>query len=311
LFDNVQRIRGNVKRRPDGWGYVHPLTGLVRCADCGGKLYVHRIVNGKDNPQYVCGNYTKTNPAHKCIGAHRINADVLMTLVGETLRAVTQYAQNDRDAFIKRVQETLSTKQTGEIKAQKKRLSDCKHRLAELDILYRKIYEDNALGKLPDKQFAVLSENYATEQDALENEVVDLQVAVEQYEGGGERAERFIEMIERYESFDELTPAVINACIEKIVVHERDRKGSQDSPQTVEIHLNFIGEFELPKVEVDPDVLAEQEAERLARDATKERLHQNYLRRKENGKQQEYDHKSNAKKKAHRELQYAAAQIAV
>ncbi|GHV57748.1 hypothetical protein FACS1894216_22310 [Synergistales bacterium] len=185
LFDNVQRIRGNVKRYPDGLGDVHPLTWLVRCADCGGKLYVHRIYNGKDNPQYVCGNYTKTNPDKKCSGAHRISADMLMKLVAETLRDVTRYAKSDRDAFVRRVQETLSAKQTGEIKAQKKRLADCKRRLSELDILYRKIYEDNALGKLPDKQFSALSESYAAEQDALEYEVTDLQIAVEQYEGGG------------------------------------------------------------------------------------------------------------------------------
>ncbi|MDR0861429.1 MAG: hypothetical protein LBN30_01425, partial [Oscillospiraceae bacterium] len=84
-----------------------------------------------------------------------------MKLVAETLRDVTLYAKTDRDAFVKRVQETLSAKQTGEIKAQKKRLADCQRRLKELDILYRKIYEDNALGKLPDKQFSSLSESYA------------------------------------------------------------------------------------------------------------------------------------------------------
>jgi DNA invertase Pin-like site-specific DNA recombinase len=311
LFDNVRRIRGNVKRRPDDWGDVHPLTGLVRCADCGGKLYVHRIYNGKDMPQYVCGNYTKTNPDKKCSGAHRINADTLMRLVAETLRDVTQYAKTDRDAFVKRVQETLSAKQTGEIKAQKKRLADCQRRLKELTVLYRKIYEDNALGKLPDKQFSALSESYAAEQDALERETAELQIAVEQYAGGGERAERFIRLIERYENFDELTPQTINECIEKIVVHERDRKGSQDSAQTVEIHLNFIGEFELPKEEVDPAVLAAQAEERRIIEERKDRLHQNYLRRKENGKQQEYDRQYNEKRKAKRKPENAAAQVAV
>lgn len=59
-FDNVQRIRANVKRYPDGWGEYHPLTGLLYCADCGSKLYVHRTSNGRNIPKYVCGNYTKT-----------------------------------------------------------------------------------------------------------------------------------------------------------------------------------------------------------------------------------------------------------
>ena len=109
-FDNVQRIRSNVKRRPDGWGYIHPLTGLVYCADCGGKLYVHRITNGKDRPMYVCGNYTKTftSASGGCPSAHRISAETLMNLIGETLRAVVKYSLEDKDAFKKAVREKLS-----------------------------------------------------------------------------------------------------------------------------------------------------------------------------------------------------------
>ncbi|GHV57750.1 hypothetical protein FACS1894216_22320 [Synergistales bacterium] len=118
-------------------------------------------------------------------------------------------------------------------------------------------------------------------------------------------------MIERYENFDELTPMAINECIEKIIVHERDRKGSQDSSQTVEIHLNFIGEFELPKEEIDPAILAAQEEERRIIEERKDRLHQNYQRRKENGKQQEYDRQYNEKRKAKRKSENTVVQVAV
>lgn len=59
-FDNVQRIRANVKRYPDGWGEAAPLTGLLYCADCGAKMYVHRMNNGKRISQYTCSNYSKT-----------------------------------------------------------------------------------------------------------------------------------------------------------------------------------------------------------------------------------------------------------
>ena len=58
-FDNVQRIRANVRRYPDGWGEAHPLTGLMYCADCGGKMYVHRVNNGKRDPQFTCSQYSK------------------------------------------------------------------------------------------------------------------------------------------------------------------------------------------------------------------------------------------------------------
>lgn len=63
-FDNVQRIRGNVKRYPDGWGEYHPLTGLMYCADCGSKMYVHRTSNYKNIPYYNCSAYTKVPCEH-------------------------------------------------------------------------------------------------------------------------------------------------------------------------------------------------------------------------------------------------------
>ena len=81
-FDNVQRIRGNVRRYPDGWGEAHPLTGLMYCADCGGKMYVHRNYNGKRIPQYTCSQYSKVPVGTLCPTQHRISADVVMTLIG-------------------------------------------------------------------------------------------------------------------------------------------------------------------------------------------------------------------------------------
>ena len=145
-FDNVQRIRGGIKRRPDGWGYVHPLTGLMYCADCGGKLYVHRIYNGKDKPQYVCGNYAKGSAQIKsgivCESGHRIDAATVMELVRDALKTIAEYARTDRAAFEKAVKESLSAQQTSDIKKQKKRLSVCQKRTADLEVLIRKIYED-------------------------------------------------------------------------------------------------------------------------------------------------------------------------
>jgi DNA invertase Pin-like site-specific DNA recombinase len=155
IFDNVQRLRANVKRYPDGWGYVHPLTGLVYCADCGAKLYVHRIYNGKDLPMYVCANSTKADN-RQCTG-HRIAAEKLIELIAEVLREITKYAKEDKAAFTRAVQERFTSKQTEEVKAQQKQLAKLNSRAADLKTLYKKVYEDNALGKLPDKQFAVLA----------------------------------------------------------------------------------------------------------------------------------------------------------
>lgn len=87
-FDNVQRIRGNVKRYPDGWGEYHPLTGLMYCADCGSKMYVHRTSNYKNIPYYTCSAYTKTPCGTLCPSAHRIKAEAVLNLIRETLKDI-------------------------------------------------------------------------------------------------------------------------------------------------------------------------------------------------------------------------------
>ena len=294
-FDNVQRIRSNVKRRPDGWGYVHPLTGLVFCADCGAKLYVHRIYNGQDRPMYVCGNATKTD-SRQCTG-HRIEAAKLMKLVAETLKTISQYAKEDEAAFAQKVSEALSTRQTNEIKSQKKQLAKLKRRVAEIETLYKRIYEDNALGKLSDKHFFTLSAEYEKEQGQIEREIPGLQAAIDSFDSGNEKAKQFTELVKRYRNFDEMNVAMLNEFVEKIIVHERDRKYSIDTMQKVEIHLNFIGKFELPQAEAVL-LTAEQEAERRKLLEWRERLHQNYLKRKANGKQKEYEKRYNEKRRA-------------
>ena len=141
-FDNVQRIRSNVKRRPDGWGYTHPLTGLLYCADCGAKLYVQRINNGKPKPYYTCYNYRKVPVGIDCPTPHRVDAGTVMELVAVVLRRVAEVAIADKEMFRKSVLERLSAQQTADIKKQKKRISVVTKRLADLEILQRKIYED-------------------------------------------------------------------------------------------------------------------------------------------------------------------------
>ncbi len=94
-FDNVQRIRGQVRRYPDGWGEAHPLTGLMYCADCGGKMYVHRVNNGKRVPMYVCGNYAKQPVGILCKSAHRIKADHVMEIAANEF--VEKIVVHERD----------------------------------------------------------------------------------------------------------------------------------------------------------------------------------------------------------------------
>ena len=122
-FDNVQRIRANVRRYPDGWGEAHPLTGLMYCADCGGKMYVHRVNNGKRDPQFTCSQYSKYPIGSLCPTQHRIKAEAVLTLIADMLRAIAEYSKNDRAEFIRTVQETQAAQQTADISKKRKRLA--------------------------------------------------------------------------------------------------------------------------------------------------------------------------------------------
>ena len=304
-FDLVQKIRGNVRRYPDGWGEAAPLTGLLYCADCGGKMYVHRTNNGKRISQYTCSQYTKVPCGTLCKTQHRINEDVVLSLVSEMLKAIAEYAKHDRAEFVRVVQEAQSSQQTAEVRKQRTRLATAKQRVSELEVLLCKIYEDNILGKLSDSRYATLDAQYEKEQSELTAEISVLEKAIKSYEKHEKDADRFIALIDKYENFDKLTIAMLNEFIEKILVHERDRKGSIQTTQEVEIYFNFVGRFVPPafgEVELTPEELEEIRK----REERKDRLHQNYLKRKASGAQKRYEDKIKKRKKAEIEAKKAA-----
>lgn len=304
-FDNVQRIRGNVRRYPDGWGEAAPLTGLLYCADCGGKMYVHRTNNGKRISQYTCSNYSKVPCGTLCPTQHRINESAILTLVSDMLRAIAEYSRNDREEFIRTVEEAQAAQYSTGIAQKKKRLEEAQKRADELERLLCQIYEDKILGRLPESRFAVLDERYASEQEKLTEEIAALETEVSSFEKSQRSSQRFIALVDKYESFETLTTAMLNEFIEKILVHERDRKGSQDTTHEIEIYFNFVGRYVPPhfgEVALTPE---EQEALRK-KEARKDRLHRNYLRRKANGKQKQYEEKAKATRKAELEAKKAA-----
>jgi DNA invertase Pin-like site-specific DNA recombinase len=241
-FDNVQRIRGQVKRYPDGWGEAHPLTGLMYCADCGGKMYVHRVNNGKRVPMYVCGNYAKQPVGTLRQSAHRIKADHVMEIATKTIREVVKYANFDKERFAEEIQSHIEDRQTVDF----------------------------------------------TEQA--------------QYENDRKSAARFLKLVGGYSNAEEMTTLMLNEFVEKIIVHERDRKGSADTTQKIEIYFNFIGEY-IPPTMAEKEPTPEELEEMRKKEARKDRLHQNYLKRKANGKQKEYEERTKAKKKAQIESQ--------
>ena len=111
-------------------------------------MYVHRTNNGKRIPQFTCSNYSKIPVGSLCPTQHRINGDVVMTLVKETLKELITFSKEDEEEFVRLVKETVASKQDSSAKEKEYRLDSLKKRSAELEKLLCRIYEDNILGKL-------------------------------------------------------------------------------------------------------------------------------------------------------------------
>ena len=155
-YDTVQRMRASIRRYPDGWGEVHPLAGLLYCADCGSPMYIHRTGNGNRTANFSCSGYGKVPVGSKCASGHWVNADSIMKLIQETLREIVRFSKEDEEEFTCIVRSEIENRQSSEMKGQKTRLTACQKRLDELETLLCKIYEDNTLGKLPDRRYQIL-----------------------------------------------------------------------------------------------------------------------------------------------------------
>lgn len=204
------------------------------------------------------------------------------------LRAIAEYSRNDRAEFIKAVQETQAEQQASDITRKRKRLAAAQKRAGELEKLICKIYEDNVLGKLPDARYAALDAQYAKEQESLSGEITELEKAIAGYEQSRKSAEKFIALVDKYENFDNLTTTMLNEFVEKILVHERDRKGSIETTQEVEIYFNFVGRY-IPPHFGEMNLTPEELEALRKKEERKDKLHQAYLRRKANGTQKRYE----------------------
>ena len=266
------------------------------CADCGAKMYVHRVNNGKREPQYTCSAYSKVPIGKLCPTQHRVSEENVLILIKELLKAIAEYSKIDRETFTRTVIEAQDKKSSADIVKFKQTIEADNRRLDELEKLICRIYEDNILGKLPDERYMFLSSSYEAERKNLTEEVRSCEHAVQEYNHNAHNAERFITLIDKYANFEELTNQMLLELIDKILVHERDVKGSINCSQEIEIYFNFIGKFEMPREEHVPTPEEIELAERQER--IRQQRHEAYLRRKSTGWQATYYWKNKRAKKA-------------
>ncbi len=273
----VQELR-KTKRRINTEGESNPFVGKIFCADCGGKMHYRNegkragrnwrgLPDGsvRTTPAcYNCGNYNNSHDqSEKVCCSHNIQAKVVDQLVLETIQYACKSVRMDERAFVESIRSASEIREQSEAKKLKAALKHQEKRYAELDILLKKVYEDNALGRLPDKRYEMLSAGYEKEQAELEQSIKACREQLTQYDEDTDRTEEFLALVHKYTDITELTPVIINEFVDKILVHKAE-KIDGERVMEIEIYLNFIGKVELPAQELTEEELAEiKEKQRL------------------------------------------------
>ena len=316
-FENVQRILENAPvKRPNGDGEIHPLSGLLFCKDCGAKMHIRiDYRNGGKRHVAYCSEYHKgkaKNP--KCHSPHIMDADLLMQTIAEVLKKIEDYSISNRAEFEALVKKNLAMQQTDKTKKQQKRIPQITTRLEQIDKVLNKLYEDNALGTIPQDRYEQMSQKYSEEYYSLKAELEQLREQLSAFENAGGRAQKFVKLIDRYADFTDLTPTILNEFISRIEVHERDKKRAKQAIQHIGIYFNHIGRFENELTQLaeptEQEIRQMREEIEEARKEKSRAYHRNYSReyRARNlEKQREYDRIKAREYRAKKKAQAAAA----
>ncbi len=271
----AQKLRRKTRRTLANGTYSHRLSGLVYCSDCGKRLsysspHSQHREDGKTydaDSNFRCPSYKSM---YRECTMHFIKASTLDSLVEEAIRKVAAYVLKDEDTFLQQVRELTNASQQVSQADGKKELLTIKKRIAELDNFIKKLYEGNASGKVPDRQFEKLMVQYDTEQQELEERAAELEAKMDELKQEEESGEMFVRMVKRYRDFSEITSTMLNEFIDKIVVFEATGGRTKDRSQRIDIYFNFIGQFVVE--DTAEEILSQQEEEqRLAEIKERER----------------------------------------
>lgn len=242
-WDLVQKARQS-RRRPTKMGDMGMFSGMVYCADCGNKLHLCRTKSwDRSLDNYVCGTYKRRRG--EC-SAHYIRSTVLETLVLDNLQKVIAYVRDYENDFVQQVTENKAAEQMQMLSVSKRQMEQQMRRIAEIDNIIKRLYEDNLNGKLSDGRFSKMSADYEQEQRTLENSNAELKCMVDTCEEQSLNIKSFLKCVRKYTEPCELTPDMLHELVEKIIVYAPD-KSSGHRTQQIDIYYNFVGKIPLSK----------------------------------------------------------------
>ncbi len=237
VFDLVQELRKH-RRRPTKSGIVSPFSGLLYCADCGEKLYYSFSNNYKREQAYFfCSSYRKNSDI---CSAHYIREKVVEQLVLESMQRIMLNVQVFEKEFARKQMACYTEEKKKQLASKRRELERAQKRIAEIDTLIQKIYEDNASGKLSDERYATLSTSYEEEQQTLKAAVPEMQAYLETETDKTVNLQQFIRKVKKITELKALTPELIHEFVEKIVVYAPKYLDGRRI-QIVDIYYNEVG----------------------------------------------------------------------
>ena len=237
VFDKVQQIRKQRHRRTKT-GKSSLFSGMVYCADCGAKMrYCTTNYFEKRQDHFVCANYRSNTGS---CSAHFIRAVVLEELVWMHMKAVIFYVTRYEKHFRAVMEQRLRMSSEEAIRGYKTQLAQAERRLAELDRLFIRIYEDNVSGRITDERFSMMSRTYEDEQTQLKVDIHHLRQEIEVQERQIEDLEKFIQRVHKYEDLQEMTPYALRELVKGIYIEAPD-KSSGKRRQGVRISYDLVG----------------------------------------------------------------------
>ena len=245
-WEIVQSIRQH-KRRRANFAEQNMFSGLVYCMDCGGTMVLHRAhtMDAVKN-NFMCSTYKKKGK--DVCSAHYIRELDLYAIVLDDLRRVTHFARQNQRRFAEYIGMKMGKEAAKEISLLQKKLDAMTRRRGELSALFKRLYEDSVLGRIPDEQYRLLSQDYMAEQKAIDEELPQLTEALQNLKDSSTNIDRFLENARKYTEIPELTAEILHTFIERIEVGEREERYSRTAPQEIRIVYRDIGLIdELPE----------------------------------------------------------------
>lgn len=170
---------------------------------------------------------------------------MLRELVLEQIQAVNEYIRGDVEGFQEEWLHYRRADQERDIREDQKRMEQAKKRLATLDVVMSRLYEDYALGEISKEKYKKMTSDYEAEQERLKLEIETTEEWIEQRQAMGDDLDAFIALTKKYVDVTELTQTIVNEYIKKIIIQAPDKSGGKRR-QKVEIIFNFVDAVEIP-----------------------------------------------------------------